>query len=348
MAIDAYEAAQAFDPDDKSLRRDPRRSVRQRRQELPRQGGARAGADAPQEPVPRRELQALAPPLHRGQAADAAWCLCQALAVLNLAEPDEERFYKRHLPQDPAAAQAVLGEDDWGALTHADVEPLLTRIFAIIQPVIIHARTQSLEAAGLDRRYAIDLPSTRTPSPRRSTTRQACSACSRRSSSEPERPRWARLPPHPRAVDRPGTGGVRPELRHAGHGVRRGTAPDVLPPRVLRATPRADRDRAESVALRRHQAQRAAVPHRAGARGAGPGGDPRDEHGASRGRARASGEPGVEAPAGGHDARPEEVGGVDRSHGGPRGDAARAQPRDRDRRDARTGGCARAWPRRTG
>jgi len=89
--------------------------------------------------------------------ADAAWCLCQALGVLNLAEPDEERFYKRHLATDPAAAQAVLGEDDWGSLTHTDVDPLLTRIFALVQPVIIRARTQPLEATGVDRRYAIDL-----------------------------------------------------------------------------------------------------------------------------------------------------------------------------------------------
>ena len=34
--------------------------------------------------------------------ADASWCLCQTLSVLNLAEPDEERFYNR-MKSDTAA-----------------------------------------------------------------------------------------------------------------------------------------------------------------------------------------------------------------------------------------------------
>jgi len=36
-------------------------------------------------------------------------------------------------------------------------DPLVTRIFALVQPVIIRARTGPLEATGVDRRYAIDL-----------------------------------------------------------------------------------------------------------------------------------------------------------------------------------------------
>ena len=43
--------------------------------------------------------------------ADAAWCLCQALSVLRLAEPDEERFYKKHRSENAAPAQAALDED---------------------------------------------------------------------------------------------------------------------------------------------------------------------------------------------------------------------------------------------
>src|SRR5208282_3566673 len=49
---------------------------------------------------------------------DSAWCLCQALTVLNLAEPDEERFYKRHRADNAAPAQAALDDADWLNLAH--------------------------------------------------------------------------------------------------------------------------------------------------------------------------------------------------------------------------------------
>ncbi len=62
----------------------------------------------------------------------------------------------RHRADNAAPAQAVMTEDDWRKLAHVDDEPLLTRIFAMIQPTIIRARTQPLEAIGYDPRYAID------------------------------------------------------------------------------------------------------------------------------------------------------------------------------------------------
>ena len=89
--------------------------------------------------------------------ADPAWCLSQALSVLNLAEPDEQRFYLRHRADNAAPAQAVLTDDDWTKMAHFEQDVLLTRIFAMIQPTIIRARTQPLEAQGYDPRYAIDL-----------------------------------------------------------------------------------------------------------------------------------------------------------------------------------------------
>jgi hypothetical protein len=87
---------------------------------------------------------------------DAAWCLCQALSVMNLAAPDEERFYKKHRADGAAPAQATLSDDEWSTLAHPDLDPLVTRLFALVEPSIVRARTEPLDKLGYDVRYAID------------------------------------------------------------------------------------------------------------------------------------------------------------------------------------------------
>jgi hypothetical protein len=80
------------------------------------------------------------------------------VSVLNVADADEERFYRRHRSDNAAPAQAVLQEQDWANyLAHPDADPLVTRIFALIQPTIIRVRTQPLAALGYDERFRLDL-----------------------------------------------------------------------------------------------------------------------------------------------------------------------------------------------
>ncbi len=89
--------------------------------------------------------------------ADPAWCLCQALYVLKLAEPDEERFFRRMRSEDPAYAQQVMTGDDWLELVfHADADALLTSLFALIEPAIVAARGQSFASLGYDPAFAVD------------------------------------------------------------------------------------------------------------------------------------------------------------------------------------------------
>jgi tetratricopeptide (TPR) repeat protein len=158
LAIDAYEAAQAFEPEG-----------RERAEVL----AELYASDVTQylEKAVKAQSQILARNPYRVESykllrklytearqPDPAWCLCQALAVLNLAEPDEERFYRRHRGDNAAPAQAVLDEEDWSdRMAHEDADPLVTRIFAAVQPTIIRARTQALEALGYDPRYRIEL-----------------------------------------------------------------------------------------------------------------------------------------------------------------------------------------------
>jgi len=156
MAIDAFEAAQAFDPDNNE-----RGSVLAElyasdvSQYLDK--AVKAQAQILRRNPYRVESYKLLRRLYtEAQRGDPAWCLCQALAVLNLAEPDEERFYRSHRADNAAPAQAVMTDDDWRKLAHFDQDGMLTNIFAMIQPTIIRTRTQPLEALGYQRQYAID------------------------------------------------------------------------------------------------------------------------------------------------------------------------------------------------
>jgi tetratricopeptide (TPR) repeat protein/tRNA A-37 threonylcarbamoyl transferase component Bud32 len=158
LAIDAYEAAQAFDPEGKE-RAETLAELYASDVEQYLDKAVKAQAQILERNPYRVESYKLLRRLYtEARKPDPAWCLCQALAVMNVAEPDEERFYRRHKADNAAPAQAVLDEEDWiDRLAHGDADPLVTRIFAAIQPTIIRARTQPIEALGYDPRYQIDL-----------------------------------------------------------------------------------------------------------------------------------------------------------------------------------------------
>jgi len=156
MAIDALEAAQAFDPEDRArgerlaelyasdVKQYLDKAVRAQTQMLRKN------------PYRVESYKLLRRLFTESKKADPAWCLCQALSVMNLAEPDEERFYRRHRVESAAPAQAALTEEDWSTLAHPDLDPLVTKIFAMVQPTIIRARTPTLQSLGYDAQYAID------------------------------------------------------------------------------------------------------------------------------------------------------------------------------------------------
>ena len=157
MAIDAYEAAQAFDPEDRNrAERLAELYASDVKQYLDK--AVRAQTQMLRKNPYRVESYKLLRRLYtEAKKADPAWCMCQALSVMNLAEPDEERFYRRHRTDSAAPAQAALGEEEWTSfLSHGDLEPLLTKIFAMVQPTIIRTRTPSLQSLGYEPDYAID------------------------------------------------------------------------------------------------------------------------------------------------------------------------------------------------
>ncbi|MFO0677723.1 MAG: protein kinase [Polyangiaceae bacterium] len=158
LAIDAYEAAHAFDPEDKA-RMETLAELYASDPALHLEKAVRFQAQILKRNPYRIESYRLLRRLYtEAKRPDAAWCLCQALAVLNLAEPDEERFYGRHRAESAAPAQSAFDDNDWSTtLAHADLDPIVTRIFALIQPTIIRTRNKPFEELGFDLRYALDL-----------------------------------------------------------------------------------------------------------------------------------------------------------------------------------------------
>jgi tetratricopeptide (TPR) repeat protein len=160
LAIGAYEAAQGFDPDGKEraalLAELYASDVARYLDKAVKAHGEMLAAN----PYRVESYKLLRRLYTEARRPDPAWCLCQALSVLGLAEPDEERFYRRHRADNAAAARAALDAEDWAVrIAHRDADPLVTHIFALIQPTVIRARTQSLQEMGFDESLLIDIAS---------------------------------------------------------------------------------------------------------------------------------------------------------------------------------------------
>lgn len=90
--------------------------------------------------------------------ADPAWCVCQALYVMNTAEPDEERFFRRMRAETAAEARERCSDDDWAkSLMHPSCDNLVTTIFKLIEPAVMARNAKPLEQLGYQQAYALDL-----------------------------------------------------------------------------------------------------------------------------------------------------------------------------------------------
>jgi tetratricopeptide (TPR) repeat protein len=158
QAIDALEAAQTLDPDNRERTEhlsdlyitDPAKYLDK--------AVAAQSLLLRQNPYRQDSYKTLRRLYTETKRADASWCLCQALTVLNLAEPDEERFYKRMRADTAAPAQAAFSEDDWLDLVmHPQADALLTSVFALIEPIVVARRSQTVAELGYDPSYAVDV-----------------------------------------------------------------------------------------------------------------------------------------------------------------------------------------------
>jgi serine/threonine protein kinase/lipopolysaccharide biosynthesis regulator YciM len=154
-AIDAYEAAQMLEPNNRERNELLARLYASNPERYLAKAVAAQEAMLRQDPLRGESYKLLRRLYTEAGRVDPAWCLCQALYVLKLSDPEEERSFKRMQSEDAAYAKAVLMERDWlECLAHPDADPALTSIFALIEPAIVAQRSQRFEAL---HRHAIDV-----------------------------------------------------------------------------------------------------------------------------------------------------------------------------------------------
>jgi tetratricopeptide (TPR) repeat protein len=163
-ALELYEQAQQLDPDNRERRemltavytKEPKRYF----------GRAVAAHRAllAEDPYRVESLQALRRVYTSGKRPDESWCLCQALRCLQMADVDEEKFFKKYRLASLPRAKRVLDEELYRAYVwHPLQDPSLTAIFAALSPAIAATQSQPLTAFGVDPRSYADPASDPTP-----------------------------------------------------------------------------------------------------------------------------------------------------------------------------------------
>lgn len=156
QAARAYESANALEPDNRA-RLDKLAAIYGGDPETFRERGIQLQEHLlRQNPFRQESYKALRKIYTVARDADASWALCQVLSVLKLAEPDEQRFYERMRAETAAPAQDAFNEEDWTRVMHPQLDPLVTAVFSLIQPAVIAARAEPLEALGVTADMWID------------------------------------------------------------------------------------------------------------------------------------------------------------------------------------------------
>lgn len=164
LAIEAYETAMAFDAEDRRridalvalYSKNPKRHAAKAAEVI-----GRLIARNPYRVEPYRALRRLY--VEAGHA-DGSFVLAQALTMLNQAEPEEEEFYRGHRSSAPVTLTRALTDDGWSdRIAHPDLDVVVTKIFALIEPVIITTRAQALSTLGFDPALAATLEGHRNP-----------------------------------------------------------------------------------------------------------------------------------------------------------------------------------------
>ncbi len=101
----------------------------------------------------------------RAHEYDRAWCMCAALAFLRKTDDEEQRFFEDYRPKGMIQVKSRLDGEGWRMLFHKDENLFIGKIFEMLTPAAIVAKTNQLRAQKqlpvLDRRFRQD-PATST------------------------------------------------------------------------------------------------------------------------------------------------------------------------------------------
>lgn len=104
------------------------------------------------EPRRAESYRALAKLFAMTDARDAHFCVAQAMTILGIADKEEQAFYRAYKTDTAAVAEAFMTDQVFAAhLVHPEQDPLLSRIFHIVEPAVRKSRALPFEQVRVTR-----------------------------------------------------------------------------------------------------------------------------------------------------------------------------------------------------
>jgi len=158
LAIDAFEAAQAFDPEDRARAEklgelyalDPKqyldKAIKSQTQILRRN------------PYRVESYKLLRKLFTDAKKADPAWCLCQALVFLQRADAEETQFFEQYKQKGFVRAKARLTDEMWAKnVFHAEEDRYVGAVFAAVWQGVALLKSGEHKQFSLKRKEKRDL-----------------------------------------------------------------------------------------------------------------------------------------------------------------------------------------------
>ncbi len=163
LALAAFEAAAALEPDDASRQETLAHLYELSGPNMREQAIAAHQKLLARDPHRTDSYRALAKLYGDGNETDKQWCVASALYYLKKADPSIDAIFRRHRPVQIRLPQRPFTEETWQRVLHPDEDRLLGDLFAVAAPHLAAPIAKPPAALGLGRRHKIDLALDRSP-----------------------------------------------------------------------------------------------------------------------------------------------------------------------------------------
>ena len=83
---------------------------------------------------------------------DKTWCLCNTLAFLKKADPDEVQFYEQYKPRGLVKAKNIMNNESWAKMVHSDENRYISAIFAAVWQGVAAMKAYPHKELGIKRK----------------------------------------------------------------------------------------------------------------------------------------------------------------------------------------------------